>query len=278
MIWLQWLAFAILLLLLTALTQIGGVALIVALIVGGLLGRHGRSPIACWLIAGVLFAATYSLVSFVAVPPLAAALGRQALPCWELQGYGYAARSKLTCLLNRHYALPSVHVVLDDLSAALRARHPDTVVAFLDAGFPFGDRFPMLPHLSHDDGRRIDLAFFYGNADGRYRPLKTPSPIGYWAFEAPVAEEPQPCRGNDEPITLRWDMTALQPLWPPLVLDEARTAGMVRWLVSDGRKSGVRSVLLEPHLKARWRISSDAVKFQGCHAARHDDHIHVKVR
>ena len=29
----------------------------------------------------------------------------------------------------------------------------------LDGGFPFLDGFPLLPRLSHDDGRKLDLAF-----------------------------------------------------------------------------------------------------------------------
>jgi hypothetical protein len=38
----------------------------------------------------------------------------------------------------------------------------------------------------------------------------------------------------------------------------------------------VRRVFIEPHLKARLDLARlSKVRFAGCRAARHDDHIHV---
>jgi hypothetical protein len=39
----------------------------------------------------------------------------------------------------------------------------------------------------------------------------------------------------------------------------------------------VQKMLIEPHLKARLRLQSSKVRFQGCGAARHDDHVHVHI-
>jgi hypothetical protein len=40
----------------------------------------------------------------------------------------------------------------------------------------------------------------------------------------------------------------------------------------------VKRIFLEPHLKLRLDLSDQPkVHFQGCWAARHDDHIHVDV-
>ena len=37
------------------------------------------------------------------------------------------------------------------------------------------------------------------------------------------------------------------------------------------------TLLLEPHLKTRLKLEKyDKIRFQGCRAARHDDHIHVQ--
>jgi hypothetical protein len=40
----------------------------------------------------------------------------------------------------------------------------------------------------------------------------------------------------------------------------------------------VQKILIEPHLKERLRLQSSKVRFQGCHAARHDDHVHVQIQ
>lgn len=52
---------------------------------------------------------------------------------------------------------------------------------------------------------------------------------------------------------------------------------MLRWLVEKGNKQGVEKVLLEPHLRARFALSPDVVRFQGCQAARNDDRVHIQV-
>jgi hypothetical protein len=147
-----------------------------------------------------------------------------------------------------------------------------TVVVYLDACFPFFNGFPMLPHLSHHDGQKADLAFMYQDARAG-RPLSgPPSWFGYGAYEQPKAGEMQPCRGVSSP--LRWDFDRLQPLFAFARMDPVRTKILVEALSRD---PGVQKILLEPHLKARMDIRSDKVRFQGCRAARHDDHIHVQL-
>ncbi len=56
-------------------------------------------------------------------------------------------------------------------------------------------------------------------------------------------------------------------------LDEERTRELVRLFAED---KSVRKILIEPHLKSRLKLGQyDKIRFQGCKAARHDDHIHV---
>ena len=136
-------------------------------------------------------------------------------------------------------------------------------------GFPFLSGFPLLPHLSHDDGKKADIALFYRNARGAYLPGRTRSPIGYFAFE----QGPTECESR--PMSLRWDLDALQPIWADWTLDESRTRHALELLSSDPR---IDRLFLEPHLKDRMDITSSKVRFQGCRAARHDDHIHIQVR
>ncbi|MGF1553801.1 MAG: hypothetical protein ACFBWO_15085 [Paracoccaceae bacterium] len=174
-------------------------------------------------------------------------------------------QSWLYCAMNRHYVSPEMKEVLTDLADAMDRKFPGTRTLVLDANFPFLDGFPLLPHLSHDDGEKADLAFYYRDEDG-YLPSATRSPIGYFAFE----EGPTSC--PDVWPTLRWDFAALQPFWRELAVEPERTAHMLRVLAADRR---VGKILLEPHLKRSLSLSSPKIRFQGCRAARHDDHVHL---
>ncbi len=260
---------------LTALTQIGGVVFLLALVLVGLARRrirprHFHLPLA--------FVVLYALASAALVPPLANLGGRTALPCALLASNAPVdALSGLTCVLNRHYTTPAVAAMLAALARDLDRDLPGSRVRYLDAAFPFGLGLPLLPHLSHGDGAKIDLAFLYRDTDGRHLAGRARSPLGYWAFEEPRAGDPAPCRGRDDLLTLRWDIAWLQPLWPDRPLDTTRTAALLAWLAGPGREHGVSKILLEPHLARRLGVEADVVRFQGCRAARHDDHVHVEV-
>ena len=138
----------------------------------------------------------------------------------------------------------------------------------LDANFPFLDGFPLPPHLSHDDGRKADIAFYYQDFSRTYVPAATRSPIGYFAFE----QGPSDC--PDRILSLRWDLSWLQPLMRDLPPDVARMKTIMRLLSADPR---VGKILLEPHLVQSWDIANPKVRFQSCRASRHDDHIHVQL-
>lgn len=222
--------------LLTALTQLGGIAYLIGLVIR-------RS----WLVG---FAAYVSLsVMSVFVAPQ---FGRVALPCF---GEDRVVASRLLCAMNRTYVDP----VAADVVKELQATVPGTQV--LDANFPFFDGFPLLPHLSHDDGRKVDLALYYKGS--------MPSPIGYFAYEN------GPTRCRKEWLTLRWDMAWLQPVFPKSDLDHAATRQAVQFLAGHEQ---VEKLFLEPHLQDRLGLSFAKVRFQGCRAARHDDHIHFQIR
>lgn len=191
--------------------------------------------------------------------------GREPLPCVESNGL--QMQSKFFCVLNRHYVVPELKEVLVDLSAKVRSEYPETTTLVLDANFPFLTGFPLLPHLSHNDGRKVDLAFYYRDSEG-YLPKVTRSWVGYFAFESGKTD----CPNNF--LTLRWDLDWLQQLWPNYQLEPERTKAALRLLISDDR---VGKILIEPHLKLALGVQSSKVRFQGCRAARHDDHIHLQL-
>ncbi|MEM9630158.1 MAG: hypothetical protein AAGA50_02445 [Pseudomonadota bacterium] len=237
-------------LVLTLLTQIGGLAWIFALFFKRRFG---------------VFLVTYTVLSLSAIWIAPSTSGRVALSCFqrgtlEMQSWIY-------CALNRNYVSPEVRNVLKDLATATDAAFPGTRTLVLDGNFPFIDGFPLIPHLSHDDGDKVDIALFYRKGS-EYLPGATRSPIGYFAFEQGATDCPR------NPMTLRWDLHILQPLWRNLELDPNRTRYAVNWLASDAR---VGKVFLEPHLKRLLGISGSKVRFQGCRAARHDDHIHFQL-
>ncbi len=234
---------------LTLLSQLGGLAWLVAL--------GFRRRVAAFVLAYVALS-----VSALWVAPH---FGRTALPC--IQGDHLQMQSPLFCMLNRQYVVPELSSVLNDHAAKIAEQLPGTQTRVLDANFPFFVGFPLLPHLSHHDGRKADLAFYYQDKSG-YLPGAARSFIGYFAFE----DGPTDCSSTSP--SLRWDMGWLQSLWPDYQLDEPRMQAALRSLVADPR---VGKIFIEPHLKQRFSAGSAKIRFQGCRAARHDDHIHIQL-
>jgi hypothetical protein len=262
---------------LTILTQIGGIALILAYLIVRIVWR---SALQGWRAIGatfVAFAAIYAAMTFFIVPPLAALGGRVQLPCSFDTTRSFGAANPIYCVLNRNYATPELADLLVNLSRDINRLHPGTRTLYLDANFPFISGFPLLPHLSHNDGRKLDLAFYYADNNGTYQPGKLRSPIGYWAFEFPVDGETSRCRGN-QLLTLRWDMALLQPMFTRLAVDTPRTKAALNWLFANGQKFAVERIFVEPHLAARLGVFSPILGFQGCRAARHDDHMHLQIK
>ncbi len=258
--------FVFLVILLTAATQIGGVVVVLCIPVFTWTGRHlGDRKLL--LRAGAcigIYACAY-LGASLAVIPLAGALGRAPLPCGLVGEVSLKPRTYLTCLLNRHYAALPAGQALQEITNEFSKEFKGARIAYLDAGFPFFGWFPMIPHLSHGDGRKIDLALIYAGS------AATPSPIGYWGFVQPRPGDPRPCNGTKG--WLRWDMAWLQPLLPEVRPDERRTAELVHALA---RSPGVVRILVETHLRQLLGLDHPKIRFQGCRAARHDDHIHVE--
>jgi hypothetical protein len=260
---------------LTALTQVGGVALFATtMIVWAAVPEHKLSGLRALPVHVVVFIAVYAAI-WMFLPGIAQHGGRVPLQCLATAQAPYAAYSPLHCLFNRNYADPRAKALLERYSREVAEAYPGTITAYLDAGFPVFDWFPLPPHSSHDDGLAFDLAYYYTDAEGRHLPLRAPSPIGYWAFETPRAGEEDVCAGVQDRLTLRWDLDWLQGMRAPYLLDEARTGFMLRWLVEHGREYGVERLFIEPHLAARLGVASDLIGFAGCRTARHDDHLHV---
>jgi hypothetical protein len=235
---------------LTILTQLGGLAWLAAL-------PFRRRWLAFPLLYAALWAAAFVLAPYG---------GRVALPC---TGQVLSMQSPFYCVLMRNYVSPPLSDATHAAATQVNAAFPGTTTLVLDAGFPFLDGMPLLPHLSHDDGDKVDFAFFYSDREGRYLPGKTRSAIGYWAFE--IGNETT-C--PDVWLSLRWDLAWLQPVWPDRPIEPLRTAALISSLLAD---PGIGKVFVEPPLARRLGLSDPKLKFQGCRAARHDDHVHAQL-
>jgi hypothetical protein len=219
-----------------------------------------------WPLAAAVALAGYAVATLALAPALANVAGRIALPCDERGPL--RPQSTLYYWSNRHYVTPALHAAVLRIAAQLQRDDPRTVVRYLDGGFPLGG-LPLLPHLSHADGRRLDLALLYRDAG---TPLpRSRWPLGYFAYVAPApGASACPPRWFD----LRWDFGTLQPWLPIDVLDEARTRRLLQAALAE-RATG--KVLLEPHLQQRLGLRHPKLRFQGCDAARHDDHLHLQL-
>lgn len=259
-------------LVLAAVTQVGAVVLLMAIPAWRYADRVFRpfAPVRRVALRAGIFLMLYAVASAFVVPPLAAIGGRAPLPCSQSSRSAPAPATMLTCVLNRHYVVIGVQTVLSRIAGSLSRQFPDAHIRYLDAGFPFFDAFPMAPHLSHRHGRAVDLSFLYTDATtGAARPA--PSPFGYWGYVQPRPGEPRPCAGRKS--WLRWDLDRLQPFLSDGSLDKAGTAALVRALANSPE---VTRMFLEPHLKTRLGLGHSKIRFQGCRAARHDDHLHVE--
>ncbi|MDO1446527.1 hypothetical protein Q0590_09720 [Rhodocytophaga aerolata] len=175
---------------------------------------------------------------------------------------------------------PALQSSLLEVAEEIRKKYPGTIISYLDANFPFLDGFPLMPHLSHYDGKKVDLAFMYADArNGGYVPGQAPSPIGYGVCEEPTGNEknmPQICENKGY-----WQYSLLPKLISPYVktnlkLDPDRTRDLIRFASGNKR---ISKIFLEPHLIKRMHLEGlNKIRFHGCQAVRHDDHVHLQVK
>jgi len=261
---------------LTLLTQTGGIVFLFSLCFYGIVERTFTNKILRVSAKVFIFCALYFLSVVLVNPLLARQFGRAALPV--LNNASLKPATVWTWLLNRHYVRPEMEGVVLSVASRLSQESPGTVVNYLDASFPYIDNFPLPPHLSHKDGRKVDLSFMYVDAETGVPTDEIPSIIGYGVCEPPLAGEED--RPNDCMQKGYWQYNLLQQIVPDgtkpnLLFDEARTSRLIKLLAAD---PAVGKIFIEPHLKTRLRLASPKVRYHGCQAVRHDDHVHIQLR
>lgn len=261
---------------LTALTQVGGIVYLISIFSYPLLDKVKRKIFIRFSLRLCYFLILYCLTTFFLVPLIAKPLGRVSLPITETNHL--QPLNILTCFLNRNYVKPELKKTAFEVAESMNEKYPGTITNYLDANFPFIDKFPLLPHLSHNDGKKLDLSFCYIDAGSGNTTNKCPSIIGYGICEEPRPNEKNTAEYCDEKGF--WQYSLILKLMPQtnkqnFIFDSLKTKELVNLIAAQ---SNIGMIFIEPHLKMRMILSSEKIKFHGCQAVRHDDHIHIQLK
>lgn len=257
----------IIILFLTILTQVGGIVYLIVVFIT----RKQKEKRKIKRLG--LFAIFYLFVTFLLIPLTAPVFGRERVKETHL----LSTHSFFYKLLNRNYVRPELNEALQQISNGLNQKHQGIKVIYLDANFPFFNKFPLLPHLSHNDGKKIDITLIYQLQNGELT-NKKPSVSGYGVYEGPKLNEYDQVSICKSKGNWQYDFPkylTLGTINKEVSFSEKGTRDLVRETI---KQSNIGMVLIEPHLKSRLKLNYNKVRYHGCHAVRHDDHIHIQLK
>jgi hypothetical protein len=260
---------------LTVLTQVGGLAYLLSFATDKTISRKIANKYFRRLAGLGSFLIFYSVVSFALVPIVAKPLGRIRLPM--LKTNHLQPQNIFTGLLNRNYVRPVLRDAAFEVATQMHEKYPNTTLNYLDASFPFINGFPLFPHLSHNDGKKLDMSFCYTDTKTGQPTNECPSIIGYG-----VCEEPRPAEKNTSVFCDSngyWQYGLLRKIVPQgnkndYTFDSTGTKALVNLFASQ---KTISKIFIEPHLQTRLGLTTAKIRFHGCRAVRHDDHIHVQL-
>lgn len=227
--------------------------------------------------AVVFFCICYLGFIGLILPSLASLSGRQPLPVFSKGNLKPA--HYYTVILNRHYVKHKLHQSVQMVSQKMKSKHPNLNIYYLDAGFPFLDKMPLIPHLSHGDGKKLDFCFVYKNVKNKKLKSGNRSILGYGDYEAPLRKEGYYSIDNCKKKNDYYDFPKVFPSKFNSHSFELDNSLSKELLIAFASEKSIDKILLEPHLKQRWGLQTyDKIRFHGCKAVRHDDHFHIQVR
>lgn len=244
---------------LSVLTQVGGLIWLLAILISLKFKKKKR----------FVFTALYLLFNLIIIPPIAKVFGRERLPSFSKE---LKPRSVIYPLLLRNYVTPELKILLEN--SANELINSNISITYLDANFPFINGFPLLPHLSHNDGKKIDISFMYLDKDGNST-NKKPSTSGYGAYVNSENKTSENCIRKsywqyDFPKYLSFGTNY------NLKLDERKTKILIKKLLNNPK---TQKLFIEPYLKKQLGLNNySKIRFHGCQAVRHDDHIHLQIK
>jgi hypothetical protein len=131
-----------------------------------------------------------------------------------------------------------------------------------------------LPHRSHNDGKKIDICFSYKAKDGKITDKK-PSVSGYGVY---VQKENYSSNSCIEKGYWQYDFPRYLTLGKinELNFDATSTKKIIRTFLAQ---SETQKIFIEPYLKSKLGLNNySKIRFHGCKAVRHDDHIHLQIK
>uniref|UniRef100_UPI00404A736B hypothetical protein n=1 Tax=Flavobacterium sp. TaxID=239 RepID=UPI00404A736B len=253
--------------LLTIVTQIGGLIYLISVLAMKKTVNKKR------LKRFGLFVGLYIFATFLIVPSIAPLFGREKIKETEF----LKAHSFFFKLANRNYVKPELNTAIGKIATEFGKQNSGMKMIYLDANFPFFDNFPLLPHLSHHDGKKIDVSFMYESKSGSMTNRK-PSVSGYGVYENPTASEYNQtvvCKKNGH---WQYDFSkylTFGTINKDIVFSKKGTRELANLILEE---NNIGKIFIEPHLKNRLHLTNEKVRFQGCSAVRHDDHIHFQLK
>lgn len=252
---------------LTVVTQIGGVILLLTYHLTGIRQPKFKGD------KFIVFLILYSLFCFLVVPLVAPIFGRNAISNRKhLRPATY-----FTILCNRNYVNIELNETLEQTADNLEGANSDIKIYYLDANFPFFDGFPLFPHLSHNDGKKIDISFVYEDKAGLIANSQK-SNSGYGVFEEPKDTEINQFKKCKSAGYWQYDYSKYFTFGTKnneLLFSEEGTKQLIMALLKSDKWG---KLFIEPHLKQRLNLTDARVRFHGCGAVRHDDHIHIQLQ
>lgn len=250
---------------LTVTTQVGGIIYLLSRFVAKKWNRHFKFKTL------TVFIVLYLFSTLLIVPVLAPLFGREKVNHSNV----IHPTNFMTVLLNRNYVRPELNKLLSDTEKELAGT--GIQIHYLDASFPFINKFPLLPHLSHNDGKKIDLSLIYETKDGLLSD-KQKSISGYGLFEEPNANEFNQINKCLSKGYFQYDFPkylTLGSINDELEFSENGTRTLITSLL---KSKSLGKLFIEPHLKTRMNLHNDRIRYHGCRAVRHDDHIHIQLK
>jgi hypothetical protein len=275
----KYIGILILSILLTLVTQIGGVILLICIPIFNYINRFNEKKWLRNLLKTSVFCIFYLLSTFFIVPTMAEWNGRTPMP-FNNDHPNLKQHTLLTVILNRHYVTPQLKTVTEGVASKMAKKYGDTcVITYLECNFPFFDGFRLYPHLSHNDGQKIDLSFQYLDKTTKESTSNRPSWLGYGVCEEPKAGEENQAEMCEEKGEWQYSIMKKYLIYQgnkeDYLFDSRGTQDMVRFFLNDNH---VSFVMIEPHLKKRLGFEQVIkVRRPPCSAVRHDDHIHVAI-
>lgn len=250
---------------LTILTQIGGIVYILSLY----LAKKWKSNLKFKSI--LTFITLYLCLTFFVIPLIAPIFGREKVK----HSNKIKPTNYMTVILNRNYVRPELNLVLAQTEKELKAT--TIQIHYLDANFPFINKFPLPPHLSHNDGKKIDLSLIYKTATGEIS-TQQKSISGYGVFESPTSNEFDQINSCLKRGHFQYDYSkyvTFGTIHKELVFSEKGTKKLIKSILKN---ASLGKLFIEPHLKQRLHLTHKKIRYHGCQAVRHDDHIHIQLK